>query len=201
MANEYYPLAKLKNALGIKPDDTSRDEDLQDALTAASRGIDDRTGRRFYLDETATARTYNPARRVSCNVDGEEGLIVDDIGSTSGLVVEIGSGTSFTPVGAFETEPENATVQALAVTILRLPLGATWRPAIGIRVRVTARWGWPAVPDQVVSATRIQAARLFKRKDSPEGVMGNAEWGVIRVARIDPDVEALISHLILPGIG
>jgi hypothetical protein len=52
-----------------------------------------------------------------------------------------------------------------------------------------------------VQATLIQAARLYRRKDSPEGVTGSAEWGVVRLPRIDPDVSALIKDLTLPGIG
>jgi hypothetical protein len=69
-----------------------------------------------------------------------------------------------------------------------------------MRVRVTAKWGWPAVPDTVVQATLIQASRLYRRKDSPEGVLGSAEWGTVRLGRVDPDVYALIQQLILPGM-
>ncbi|MDX2921298.1 hypothetical protein PV370_25695, partial [Streptomyces sp. NE06-03C] len=72
---------------------------------------------------------------------------------------------------------------------------------VGAGVQVTARWGWPAVPDEIVQATLIQAARLYKRKDSPEGVTGSAEWGVVRLSRRDPDVWALIEHYVLPGFG
>jgi hypothetical protein len=43
--------------------------------------------------------------------------------------------------------------------------------------------------------------RLFRRKDSPEGVTGSAEWGVVRLSRRDPDVWVLIEPYILPGFG
>ena len=43
-------------------------------------------------------------------------------------------------------------------------------------------------------ATLIQAARLFKRKESPEGVLGGNDFGIVRVGtRVDPDVEMLLA--------
>jgi hypothetical protein len=61
-------------------------------------------------------------------------------------------------------------------------------------VRVTAVYGWPAVPAEVNMATVIQASRLFKRLDAPLGVMGFGDMGVVRVSRYaDPDVEQLLS--------
>ncbi|KJS60694.1 hypothetical protein VM95_19760 [Streptomyces rubellomurinus] len=185
-------------ALQMDPADTTRDSLLAKALSAAARSIDASCGRRFYLDAAATARTYNPNGRVLA-ADGGERLIVDDLGDTAGLLVEAGTGGVWTAITGYETGPDNALVRGRPVTALVMPAG-TWGSG-STRVRVTARWGWPAVPDDVVQATLIQAARLFRRKDSPEGVTGSAEWGVVRLSRRDPDVWALIEHYILPGFG
>lgn len=201
MANEYSTLAVLKQQLTIAATDTTRDTLLNQALESASRSIDNLTGRRFFLDAVATARTYNPTGRISYNIRSEQAFISDDIGSTAGLIVEVGVSPSFTVVNVFDTEPDNALVLGRAITTLRLPQGGVWSGGGSDRVRITARWGWPAVPAEVVEATLIQAARLFRRKDSPEGVTGSAEWGVIRLSRVDPDVQALVHHLILPGFG
>jgi hypothetical protein len=57
------------------------------------------------------------------------------------------------------------------------------------------------VPDEVVQATLLQAGRLYRRKDSPEGVTGSADWGMVRLPRLDPDVMALIEPYMLPGFG
>lgn len=198
MANEYADLATLKLSLNVESDDTSRDDLLNQALAAASRGIDTMCGRRFHLDASASARSYNPRGRVVR--DGcEERLLVDDIGSVAELVVETGSAGSFTATTDYETAPDNALARGRPVTSLVLTSG-TWGYGT-TRVRVTARWGWPTVPDEVVQATLIQAARLYRRKDSPEGVTGSAEWGVVRLSRVDPDVWALVQHLVLPGFG
>ncbi len=195
---DYATLADLKEMLGIETADTTRNTLLTRALSSASRSIDRTTGRRFDLDESATARTYNPGSRAVPGESGER-LIVDDIGDAIGLVVETGAGGSWTDVIGYETAPENALSRGRPVTTLVLPAG-TWGCGT-TRVRVTARWGWPAIPDDIVQAALLQAARLFKRKDSPEGVTGSAEWGVIRLSRRDPDVWALIEHFILPGFG
>lgn len=199
MANEYADLATIKAHLNIETSDTSRDTLLNNALAAASRGIDRDTGRRFWLDSSAVARTFNPAGKTVHNADGER-LLVNDIGTMTGLVVETGPAAGpWTAVTDYETAPDNALLDGRPVTAL-LRAAGSWGYGT-TRVRVTARWGWPAVPDEVVQATLIQAARLYRRKDSPEGVTGSAEWGVVRLSRVDPDVYALVKHFVLPGFG
>jgi len=196
MANEYGDLAELKEKLGIEAADDSRDTLLNKALAAASRGIDRATGRRFWLDPAPVQRRYNPRGRVVRQPDGEL-LLVDDIGSVTGLIVESGSGTAYTAVTGYETGPDNALADGEPITSL-LRVNGSWGASTA-RVQVTARFGWPAVPDDISEAALIQATRLYKRKDSPEGIIGSAEWGVRNLSRRDPDVWALIEPYILPG--
>ncbi|MEV0112351.1 phage gp6-like head-tail connector protein [Streptomyces sp. NPDC050844] len=198
MANEYVERAALKESLGIEADDTSRDAQLDRARAAASRSIDKTCGRRFWLDPEPVQRRFNPRGRVVRECDGDL-FLVDDVGSITGLIVETGSGASFTAVTGYETSPDNALLDGKPITGL-LRVSGTWGTSTS-RVRVTARFGWPAVPDDIGEAALIQASRLYKRKDSPEGVMGSAEWGVVRLSRRDPDVWALIEPFILPGFG
>lgn len=195
MANEYETRANLKLALKIT--EVTRDVLLDKALSAASRGIDRETGRRFWLDPTPTVRVYRTTGRVVGTTDGEL-LIVSDIGDSAGLVVETGTvAAGWTTVTDYETQPDNAIADGKPITGL-LRINGCW-PRGTTRVRVTTRHGWPAFPDEVVEATRIQSGRLYNRPGSLEGVAGNAEWGAVRVVRVDPDVRALISHLMLPG--
>jgi hypothetical protein len=197
VANEYADLGTLKRQLGLDDTDDSRDALLEQALTAASRSIDRACGRRFWLDGTVVQRVYRPQGRTVVEADGTL-LLVDDIGSTSGLVVETGSSGFWSVVSTWEALPDNALVISRPITGLLRSGG--WGTGTS-RVRVTARFGWPAVPDEIVQATLIQANRLFKRKDSPEGVTGSAEWGVVRLSRRDPDVWNLIEPYVLPGFG
>lgn len=191
----YVSLYTARLALGVN-NDTSRDDLIEAACNAASRFIDDACGRRFYTDTTATARTYRLRGRCYSTAEGEA-LMVDDIASATGLAVAIGSGSTYTTVTDVETAPDNATVLGQPITEL-IRTASRWSGyGATARVRVTARWGWPAVPDAIAEAAKIQAMRLYRRKDSPEGVLASAEWGAVRVTRIDPDVEALIRPYIL----
>lgn len=196
MANEYGDKAALKERLGIGADDTSRDGLLDKALGAASRSIDKTCGRRFWLDDEPQERIYRPQGRVSRESDGDL-FLVDDIGSVDGLVVESGSGASYSAVTGYETAPDNALLDGKPISGL-LKVSGTWGSAVN-RLRVTAKFGWPAVPPDVSEAALIQAGRLYRRKDSPEGITGSAEWGVVRLSRRDPDVWALIEPYIIPG--
>lgn len=195
----YATLDELKTRLQISLTDTTQDAALTDVLTAACRQVDEDCGRRFYLDAAASARVLNPYGRTACTSRGYE-LLVDDIGSTAELIVETGSGSSYTAITDYETFPDNAITLGRPVTSL-LGVWQPWAFTRQDRVRVTAVWGWPSVPSQIKQATLIEAQRLSRRKDSPEGVAGFNDLGVVRLARYDPDYDRLISSYKLPGFG
>ncbi|MGW1595250.1 phage gp6-like head-tail connector protein [Streptomyces sp. NPDC002343] len=187
----------MRKRTGAEASDSSRDDELASALSAASRSINLTTGRRFWLDAEPVQRVFRLAGRVVREADGDV-LLVDDIGDVTGMVVETGSGSAWTPLTGYETQPDNALADGRPVTgLLR---SGIWGTAT-TRVRITARFGWPAVPEDITEAALIQATRLYKRKDSPEGIIGSAEWGVRNLSRRDPDVWALIEPYILPGFG
>lgn len=54
---------------------------------------------------------------------------------------------------------------------------------------------WPAdsdlVPDSAHQACVIHAARLYRRRDSIDGTLGWGDMGLVRVGRVDPDIDAL----------
>ena len=177
--NEYLTLEEFKALRRIS--DTASDVELQRRITRASRAIDDRTGRRFWLDATATQRTFDA-------LGG--GLVVDDIGSLADLAVTV-NGAAVTD---YETWPRNALAKYRPIEWLSRHsfLG-------GVTALVTARWGWPAIPDSVTEATFLLANRRWKRKDSPEGVAGQGGEGAVRVSRFDPDIEDLIGPFVIDG--
>jgi hypothetical protein len=59
-------------------------------------------------------------------------------------------------------------------------------------VEVTAKWGWPSVPDDIEVACQILTADLYKRKDSPGGVLGLGDLGAIRMSPLGRDVTAMV---------
>lgn len=197
ITNGYCSLAEVKAALRIT--DATDDTLLENAVEAASRRIDGETSRRFYQDASTSARTFAASR--------PDLLTIDDVSTLTGLVVKIdddadGSYETTLAIGVdFQIEPTNAIVQGQPVRVIRaldtgLPVAANGRTL----VEVTARWGWPAVPDAVREATVLLATRQFKRLDSPLGVAGFGDLGAIVVRRIDPDVSALIAPFRLPVV-
>ena len=188
ITNGYCTLAELKEILRIL--DTVDDELLEARINEASRVIDTHCNRRFYADTTASARLFT-------SIDGNT-IFVDDISSTSGLVVKsdaAGDGTYATTIAAadFQAEPLNAIVKGDPITSIAARVtGAFSTTTVPAGCQVTAKWGWPAVPDPVHSACLILAGRLVKRGDSLLGVAGFGELGAITVRAIDPDVERML---------
>jgi hypothetical protein len=181
---DYIELGELKAMLRI--DDYVDDELLAAHITAASRTIDDICHRKFSLDAAATARTFYP----------DSALVVrtDDIGSTSGLVVKIDdslTGVYSLAVTDYTSQPDNALAKDLPITKL-IAYETYWPQDIRPTVEVTARWGWPAVPEPVRSACGILAGRLYKRADSLLGVAGFGDLGAIMLRAVDPDVKLML---------
>lgn len=175
------------------PAETSGEDTLTRAVAAATRWINNHCGRSFNLDDTATARYFDALTNGT--------VLVDDIGSVTDLVIATDSshdGTYATTwTGSdYQLNPLAATAAGEPFTSVR-PVGSLMFPPSIRRegmVRVTAMWGWPAVPSDVKLACLIQAARLFKRHESPQGVLGGGEFGVVRVGTIiDPDVKMLLA--------
>lgn len=192
----YASLLELKSYMTANTD-TEDDTNLSMALNGASRSIDGFTGRRFWIDDVASPRVYRTLRQI---VPADEGslILVDDIASATGVVVETYSGSAYTVVAAstYDLNPESAIGLGKPATGLLMPAG-NWQ--VYRKIRVTAKWGWPAVPDEVKQACLIQASRFYSRKDSPTGVMGSSEWGLMRMPYMDPDVKALLRPLCIPG--
>lgn len=176
--------------------DPDRDDLMTQALTSASRQIEEHCGRRFWLDDSDTARTFTPRGRTVATPDGDM-LLVDDLGAAP-TTVEYGYGSSYTATTDYLTDPDNALARKQPITGL-IRTNSTWPTGSGYRVRITGRFGWPAIPDQVAQACLIQASRLYKRRLSPEGLIGSPDFGFGRISRVDPDVEALLRPYVIPG--
>lgn len=196
----YATLPQLRaRVLGPEATEGDRDAALQSALSAATRQVDTDTGRHpggFELAPAVSQRIFPVAGNIVRERDGRYKLLVDEFGSLTGLIVELGGDTTWTAVTDYRVDPRNALSAREPLTGLSRSSGWGYD-----EVRVTARWGWPAIPDQVGEATLILAHRLYRRPGSPEGVAGgNAEFGGIRLARMDPDYQRIVQSFPLPGI-
>ena len=196
IVNGYATLTQIKAYMSIS-DNTDNDL-LEDLVESASRSIDRIANRRFYLDSSASARLY----RAYSNIF----VFVDDIGTTSSLVVamdEDGNGTyskTLTLNTDYILDPLTSPSLNRPYTQLTMVSNTeSWPifPGItsnGLRpgVQVTARWGWPSVPDDINMACLILTADLYKRKDAPGGILGLGDLGVVRMSPIGRDVTAMV---------
>lgn len=177
--------------------DANDDETIGYAVLAANDAVKAYCGRDFAVATgTASARLFYP--------DNPQLLNVDDFADATGfaLASDTGGLGTFDQAWAasnYQLEPLNGRDGGISVPYrrIRAVYGLAFPSCSGLRasVRVTANWGWATVPDAVFQAALIKAARIFKRKDSPEGVLGGfTDLGAVRVSlQDDPDVQLLLA--------
>lgn len=171
-----------------------QDQDILSALASASRVVDGYCGRRFWLDADANqVRYYSPY--------DEALLAVDDVAALTSVQVDTSGQGTFTETWTLNTdfvlEPLNAAADGLPFEMIRaLPQAGRrfrypWRS-----VKVTAQFGWPAVPEVVKKATSILGNRYFVRgQQAPLGVVGvGADGAAVRLPKSDPDVATLLDE-------
>jgi hypothetical protein len=193
ITNGYTTLAAVKAALRIS--DSTDDTLIENSVDAASRLIDGYCMRNFYSVGTAT-RLFTAPDPLYCPVDDIAGTAITIQTSTQADGI---FDVTFT-VTDYQLEPLNANLDGIPWAFDRIrAVGDFAFPMVSASfgeqalVKVTAVFGWPAVPKAIEQATILQAARHFKRFDSPLGVAGFGDFGVVRVSRfLDPDVQMLV---------
>jgi hypothetical protein len=185
----YATLAQVKAALRIT--DSVDDTLIEMARESASDLIDGYCGRTFTTSGTVT-RVFAPADDYVLQTDDIAGTAVAITSSTGADgVFDVTWKTT-----DYQLEPLNGVSngQTVPFTRIRAIQDYLWPTAGGeATVRVTGVYGFPSVPIVVTQATVLQASRIFTRLQSPLGVAGFGEMGVVRVTRaLDPDVAALV---------
>ena len=186
--------AELGNWLGIT--DAQDDMLLGVAATAANQAVTDYCDRDFGKTPLAspTTRAFRPRHSTLC--------IVDDFWETTALIVKTDDGltgtytTTWTTGTDYVLEPANGLVhgQAWPYSKIRAVGGRTFpcgsdRPT----VQVTAV-GMGIGPAGGEASGAHQTGRLFRRKDSPEGIIGGfQDFTAVRLSsREDPDIVMLL---------
>lgn len=203
ITNGYLTTAEARTYAGLS--DLADTELLDDVVTAVSRAIDNACQRTFF-QQAAQARTFLTQSADLLTL----GAFNDLVSITTLKFDRDGDGTfeetiSATNFGLLDSDfPETGPYTAIEL------YNQTWFPVPGGTAgtgrtkltQVTGTWGWPAVPAQVKQACRLQVARVMKRQESPLGVAGFGEFGVVRVSRLDPDIDAMLQpyKLLSPGI-
>jgi hypothetical protein len=188
LVNAYCTLNQVKGSLRIPVSDTVDDALLTLAINAASRDIDQATERQFF--STTATRIYTPQDSYITKIDDLVSLTTLKVSTGADGVFDL----TFQPTD-YQLEPLNGYVGGLSVPFDQIrAVGDYTYPISGgeATVQVTGVFGFTAVPVAIEQAAVLLSARIFKRNDSPGGVMGFSDIGVIRVSRIDPDIDRLI---------
>lgn len=182
VGDPYATLGELKGYLKLTGSATY-DDLLTQALESASDEIERHCNRQFNKDTAPSARVYVP--------DTYHLVQVDDFHTTTDLVVEVdgsGDGVFEQAITDYELFPLNGVVEGQpGWPFYRIrPLnGALFYCSFPYSrkatVRVTAQWGWAAVPPPVKQACLILAAENFQLKDAPFGVVGTDTFGEVRI--------------------
>ena len=186
ITNGYTDLTTIKLSLGIT--DNVDDTWLEICVTAASRAIDNFTERVFYTTEGS--RVYIPYDNFLVEIDDLASLTTLKTSTNVDGVFDQTWGTNDR-----QLEPLNGIAGGIPSPTTHIrAVGDYWFPTAGqeATVEVTGTFGWSAVPDAVEQACILQAARYFKRADSPMSVAGFDAMGVVRLSRIDPDIATLL---------
>ena len=186
ITNGYATLIQLKSAIGIA--DGIDDPMLEMAIESASRQIDSYTERYFYNAGTAT-KIFAPIDNWVCPTE-------DFITLSQVQTSEDGESWDTTwTADDWQAEPLNGRAGGLVTSFTQIRAVEDYLFPYRngeATVRLTGTWGWSAVPIAITQATIILASRIFKRLDSPLGIISN-DLGSMRVGfRLDPDVQHLI---------
>ena len=192
-APDYCTTSELKSFVRIG--DAVDDAQVALAVSAASRAVDQATSRQFGLVDTAEARYYAAAYDRNLRRWVVE---IDDLMTTTSMTVKCDLGDDGVyddTITDFVLRPRNASATARPWTELVVNATSVVQPNSDFDgVRVTARYGWTAVPQAIKEATLLQASRILARRNAPFGVAGAPEIGseVRLLARVDPDVAVTV---------
>jgi hypothetical protein len=196
-APPYAAIDDLRSWLRI--DTAAADIELLYCIETASRTVDRQTSRQFGQCDAAEARTYTAEyHRDICRYV----IDIDDLMTTTGLIVAAdndGDGIYSDTITDYTLSPANA-----------VPTGRPWtrievRPSSLVKptwrhdgVKVTAKYGWPTIPQAIRIATLVQASRFYGRRDAAFGPLTSQriddvaqDWGPS--SELDPDMKVSIA--------
>jgi len=203
---DYTTLALVKDAIlpsELSPSD-NLDETIQAAIPVASRAIDGICGQFFYLtgDETnGEVRKYTATRPFVLDerhrldpVTAIDSIDIDRHG-TGTFDVTLVDGTDYV------LEPANNALHSKPYEEIRIhPRSRYVFPCWPQAVRITGRFGWPAVPEGVKAAAQLLSAEIVKLPaEAPLGftlghIPGIDAAAAIRLARSNPKVMGYLQN-------
>jgi hypothetical protein len=192
---DYVTLSELKNSqelMGV----SFADYDAMKAIPAASRAVENITGR--FFGTSYGTRYYTPLEANYLNItDLLAGTVTSD--NDADGVFE----TAWTFGRDYVLEPLNAAADGWPYEQITVnPRGTRRFPCWPRSISVAGTFGWTAVPEGIYAATVIIAAQTVKfMREAPFGVVGVGIDNVaVRVSRTNPQVSMHLEPYIR-GVG
>lgn len=183
---DYTTKARVEDDLTLVPSDERTTRRLDTSLDAAHGAVDGHCHRVFTRTASAEARTFA--------LDDASPILWTGDMATAPTMVEVrtSAGGAWTELPATawavrEPAKPGHPYQAIA------RLGANWPAELFATVRVTAVWGWAAVPASVEQATRLLAVRYVARPKM--AIMRSTPTDELLL--YDPDVRHLLRPFVL----
>lgn len=192
----YATLATFKTAMAVT--DTDSDTDIQRCLDAATEWLSSPEGAGRQFGAATSGTRYFTATDALA-------LDVPELATITSVAVDTDGDYSFSTTltdgsaGSdrdYFLEPLNVGQPTVYGNYQRLRIWPTSAQTfdVGRQVRIVGTWGYGSVPKSIEQACILLANRLLRRQQSPFGTIELPEAGVVaRVARTDPDIEALVA--------
>lgn len=194
----YVSLEDIKTRLGGNTIDGG-DPALEAEIVSACRAIDMHCKQTFTTATVAVARTFEPVDAYTAYIDPchEAPTIIttDSTGDATFASTWVAADYELGYFGGDWGQSISAPYDTIRA------VGGYLFPTTNLRrrsLRVTAKWGWAAPPQNVVEATRILSVDLWKRKDTAFGIAtGSIDFGPLRIGR---DALAQVVRLLDPFV-
>jgi hypothetical protein len=177
---DYCEADVVTSALDLRNDDGQ----LDTVITQCSRFIDLTCGRQFgpAANDTATTRLFDPISLYCVRIDDAYAVTLVETDGGAGTYTTDWASTDWQAFPLNGVGPDQQT--GWPYTRIESIAGRTFtylpnRPPL---VRVTAKWGWAAVPDAVALACQLLVGEVFKAaREAPFGSAGMADFGPVTI--------------------
>ena len=195
ITNGYVTRNDVQQALGLGTATLVPDsEEIDQVITSVSRAIDDYCGRFFYSVAGTVTFTANDYLYLPIGDWSAVTSIKTDEDNDGTPEVTLTAGTDYRLA-------TNKVVPGWPYTAVRITsFGSHTLPVLVTEgVQISGTRGWIQTPAPIAAAALVQSTRLHARRNTPLGVAGSPEGGIVRLlSRLDPDVELMLRPYRVP---
>lgn len=197
----YVSMDELKSSINDSSGQDKDDYEVQQACITATTLIHDLCGQHFYQINEARTFSYESIFEMFIDplVPGSITEFAIDYSGTGVYDTVWTEGKDFQTLRYNQKYNTRWLGEARPHDYVRVIQGGTrqmlpfvWAYTQANRVKITATWGWPQIPNNVHHAALLLAVDLLKMKDAPWGIAGMGELGMVKT-QANPEVMELLS--------